>query len=95
MQVLESAGEFFSETAMRQRAPGLWHEHIGRHEGGPPPGAEPPAAGETWAASLLRANDAAEAQMAIEAEAAADRWKALHGELHAFCTEQVLEGAKP
>ena len=44
---------------------------------------------------------AAQAQVAdlqrrlAEAEAAADRWKALHGELHAFCTEQVLEGAKP
>lgn len=30
-----------------------------------------------------------------EAQAAAERWKQLHGELHAFCTEQVLEGAKP
>jgi pre-rRNA-processing protein IPI3 len=29
-----------------------------------------------------------------EAQAAAERWKQLHGELHAFCTEQVLEGAK-
>ncbi|KAI8471445.1 MAG: coiled-coil domain-containing protein-domain-containing protein [Monoraphidium minutum] len=72
MQQLEGGGEFFSEAVMRQRAPGLWHEHIGRHEGGPPPGCSPPAAGESWAHSLLRADDAARAQVALEAEQAAD-----------------------
>jgi pre-rRNA-processing protein IPI3 len=33
-------------------------------------------------------------QRLAEAEAEADRWKELHSELHAFCTEQALGGAK-
>jgi hypothetical protein len=73
LQQLEGGGEFFSETAMRQRAPGLWHEHIGRHEGGPPAAAAaagPP--GESWAHQLLRAHDAAQAQVRLEAEQAED-----------------------
>lgn len=72
MQQLEGGGEFFSESAMRQRAPGLWHEHIGRYEGGPPVSPEPTAAGESWAHSLLRAHDAAQAQLRLEAEQAKD-----------------------
>ena len=53
MRRLEKEGEYFSEDNMRSRAPLLWHEYIGQHEGEPVQSHE----GEQLHDTLLRAHD--------------------------------------
>ena len=54
------------------------------------PAADRPAAGTTTAAEALQQqNDQLRAKLE-EALEAANSWKALHGELHHFCVQQLL-----
>lgn len=81
LQVLERGGEYFSEAAMRAREPLLWHEHIGRYEGHPPPPKVPPprpgglcgaagAGAARFADSLLAAHDEAMLRTRLDAQLA-------------------------
>lgn len=68
MHQLEQDGDYFSEDSMRARAPLLWQEYIGQHEGAP----SAQTAGQSLASSILRAHDELQIQERLKAEQQAE-----------------------
>lgn len=70
MNRLAASSDFFSEETMRERAPMIWHDFIGQHEGSGDPATAPlpPARpGETFHDQLLRNFDEAQLQARLAA----------------------------
>jgi hypothetical protein len=65
---LEKEGEYFSEENMRTRAPLIWHEYIGQHEGEAAP--VQPSEGEQLHDTLLRAHDELRVRTQLEEQLA-------------------------
>lgn len=73
MQGLQQQGQYFSEEAMRARAPLVWFEHVGQYEGAATPsaaGAAPPSSGggASLSGSLLAAHDELQVAQRLQRE---------------------------
>ncbi len=69
MQRLDQEGAFFTEDSMRERAPLLWQQHVGRYEEERP--LPVPGAGGALSEGLLAAHDEVQLRTRLQAEQAA------------------------